>query len=76
MVGSQNRINHATLTKRSFLFGLGLFVLSELAEPLQRLVGFGIPGWEHSLLGVGAGIGVLVALLSPFVFGIVLPLVE
>lgn len=76
MAATRNRIDHVKLLKRSFAFGLALFVLSEVAEPLQRLVGLGIPGWEHSLLAVTAGIGLVVAFFSPFVFGIVLPLTE
>ena len=76
MAGTRNRLDHVTLLKRSFALGLALFVLAEVAEPLQRLVGVGIPGWEHSLLGLLAALGLVVAFLSPFVFGIALPLTE
>ena len=76
MVGTRTRIDHVAYLKGSFALGLALFALAELAEPLQRLLGVGIPGWEHSLLGVLAAIGLLVAFFSPFVFGIALPLVE
>ena len=76
MAGTRNRIDHVTLLKRSFVLGLALFVVAEAAEPLQRIAGVGVPVWEHSLLGVLAGLGLVVAFLSPFVFGIALPLVE
>jgi hypothetical protein len=35
-----------------------------------------LPGWETMLLTDAEILGVLLALLSPLVFGIVLPLVE
>lgn len=76
MAGTRNRIDHVTLLKRSFALGLALFLVAEVTEPLQRLAGVGIPAWEHSLLGVLAAVGLVVAFLSPFVFGIALPLTE
>lgn len=35
-----------------------------------------LPGWETMLLADAEVLGVLVGLLSPLVFGLVLPLVE
>lgn len=76
MAGTRTRIDHVTYLKRSFALGLALFVAAEAAEPLQRLAGVGVPGWEHSLLGLLAALGLVVAFFSPFVFGIALPLTE
>jgi len=64
------------VTKLSFLFGIGLFVMGELGEFGIRKTGMPVPAWEHRLLVTTALVGILVALLSPFVFGIALPLTE
>jgi len=69
-------LNYEALTKRAFLLSLGLFVVGELTEPLQHAIHMRVPAWEHTLLFYLTVFGVLGALLSPFVFGIVLPLTE
>lgn len=76
MSRTQKRVDHAKRTKMGFLLGVSLFVVAELTEPIQRAIGMGVPGWEHSLLLTAGFIGILLALLSPFVFGIVFPLIE
>ncbi|WP_276258558.1 hypothetical protein [Haloglomus litoreum] len=76
MTGRYGNLDYGTLAKRGFLLGVGLFLLGELLEPLQHAVGLQVPGWEHGLLFYMTVLGVLVALLSPFVFGIALPLTE
>lgn len=76
MAGTRTRIDHVKYLKGSFALGLALFVVAEATEPAQRLAGVAVPGWEHSLLGLLAALGLVVAFLSPFVFGIALPLTE
>jgi hypothetical protein len=76
MHGRYGDLDYSRLTKLSFLLGLGMFVVGELGEFGIEKAGMSVPAWEHSLLMTMAAIGVLVALLSPFVFGIVLPLTE
>jgi len=76
MQGRYGDLDYPRLTKLSFLFGIGLFAVGELGEFGIQKVGMSVPAWEHSLLMTMAAIGVIVALLSPFVFGIVLPLTE
>ena len=76
MAGRYGDLDYPTLIKRSFLFGIGLFVLGELGEFASTAAGMPVPGWEHTMLMYAAGIGVLIALLSPFIFGIILPLTE
>jgi hypothetical protein len=73
MSGRYGDLDYSRLTKLSFLLGLGLFVVSEFG---LRTVGKPGPAWQHRLLITAALVGILVALLSPFVFGIVLPLTE
>jgi len=69
-------IDYSVWTKRSFLFGVGLFALAAAIELIAHASIGSLPGWEETLLLDAEIIGVLVALLSPFVFGIVLPLTE
>ena len=75
MQGRYGDVDYSRLTKLSFLFGVGLFVASELGELGIQQAGMSVPTWEHRLL-VMALVGILIALSSPFVFGIVLPLTE
>lgn len=76
MHGRYGDLDYSRLTKLSFLLGLGMFVVGELGEFGIRNAGMSVPAWEHSLLMTAAWLGILLALLSPFVFGIVLPLTE
>jgi hypothetical protein len=68
--------DYARLAQLGFLFGVGAFLVGELTEPIQHGLGMTVPGWEHSLLFLLTVLGVLTALLSPFVFGVALPLTE
>lgn len=74
--GRYGALDYGTLAKQGFLLGVGLFLLGELLEPIQRTAGMPVPGWEHGLLFALTVLGILAALLSPFVFGIVMPLTE
>lgn len=71
-----NSIDYPRWTKRGFFAGIALFVLAELASALgPRLFGQ-LPSWEQTLFLDLAVVGILVAVLTPIVFGIVLPLTE
>lgn len=76
MAGRYGSLDYSTLTKRSFLLGVGLFALGALGELGLAATGATVPGWEHALLVDAEWIGVAIALLSPFVFGVLLPLTE
>lgn len=76
MDGRYGDLDYAALAKRGFALGVGLFVFGELLEPIQHAAGMSVPAWEHGLLFWVAVAGVVTALLSPFVFGVVLPLTE
>ncbi|WP_336024049.1 hypothetical protein [Halobellus salinisoli] len=76
MAGRYGDVDYPTLTKRSFLFGVGLFAFGALGEFALAATGTTVPAWEHALLVDAEWIGVAIALLSPFVFGILLPLTE
>ena len=76
MTGRYGNLDYPKLTKRGFGLGLALLVIGVLGEAaLPALVG-PLPGWEEMLFFDLEVIGVLLILLSPFVFGIFLPLTE
>lgn len=68
--------NYAWLTKAAFLIGLGMFVIGVLGEWTIHSQLAGIPPWEDTFFFDVEVLGIIVALLSPFVFGIFLPLTE
>jgi hydrogenase/urease accessory protein HupE len=76
MAGRYGNLNYEKLTKRSVVLGVSLFLIGALGEMVLHAVGLPVPGWENALLLGFEGLGILIALLSPFIFGIVLPLTE
>jgi hypothetical protein len=75
-MGHTRQLDHATLAKRGFLLGVGLFVFGVLGEVAGPALFGPLPAWGDVLLTDMEGLGILLALFSPLVFGIVLPLVE
>lgn len=68
--------DHGVVAKGGFVLGAALFVVGVAGEYLGNTLFEPLPaGVDGVLLGM-TGIGILVALLVPVVFGIVLPLVE
>lgn len=76
MTGTYGDLDYPTLTKRAFLLGVALFVIGGVGELGLTAAGISIPQWEQTLLFDLEVLGVVIALLSPFVFGILLPLTE
>jgi hypothetical protein len=76
MAGRYGELDYPTLTKRGVATGLGMFVLGLLGETLGPLVFGQLSAWEHTLFFDLEAFGVVILLLSVFVFGIVLPLTE
>jgi hypothetical protein len=76
MQNGNSTTDYARLTKQGFLLGVSAFLVGELTEPVQHSFGMVVPGWEHSLLFLLTILGILTALLSPFVFGVALPLTQ
>ena len=76
MAGRYGNLDYPTLTKRSFLLGVSLFVVGAVGEFVIHALGLQVPGWETALLWDAEVVGIVVALFSPFVFGILLPLTE
>lgn len=76
MDGRYGRLNYRRLTKRGMLLGAGLFMCGLVGEIAVHVVDLGVPGWGDTLLFDAELVGVAVLLLTPFVFGIFLPLTE
>jgi hypothetical protein len=76
MAGRYGNVDYAALTKRAFAVGAALFALGLLGELAISSLGLSVPNWEQTLLVDAEIAGVLVMLLSPFVFGIFMPLTD
>ena len=69
-------MDHAMLAKRGFLLGVGLFALGAFGEVGGHALVGTLPALVDTLLTDMEALGILLALFSPLVFGVVLPLVE
>lgn len=76
MHGRYGKLDYAKLTKLGFALGIGLFLTGAVGETAGHAIYGTLPAWENTLFFDLEAIGVVVALLSPFVFGIALPLTE
>jgi len=76
MTGRYGDLDYSLLTKRGTLLGLGLFAFGALGELASHALGMQLPAWEAALLFDAEVIGVALFLLSPLVFGVLLPLTE
>jgi len=76
MAGRYGELDYAVITKRGFLLGVALFAIGALGELGLTAVGLSVPEWERALLFDIELLGILIGLLTPFVFGILLPLTE
>lgn len=75
-MGRYGNIDYPSLTKRAFLFGVGLFLIGEVGEFVIHTYLEDFPGWMDPVLFYLTVIGLLTFFLSPFIFGILLPLTE
>jgi hypothetical protein len=69
-------VDHAKLARIGFLVGLAMFATGAAGELVGAAAFGSLPGWETTLLFDMEVFGVFLGLMSPLVFGIVLPLVE
>jgi hydrogenase/urease accessory protein HupE len=69
-------VDQAALTKYGFLLAVAMFATGVLGEALLPLVVGQLPGWEHALFTDLEALGILLALVSVFGFGIAWPLLE
>ena len=75
-MGRYGNIDYPTVNKRAFLLGVGLFLVGLVGELVGHAYFAPLPAWEQTVLVSAEGLGVLIALLAPIIFGIVLPLTE
>jgi hypothetical protein len=76
MAGRYGNLDYPRLTKTSFAFGVALFGLGALGHVAGPALFGPLPAWESVLFTDMEMIGVAIALVSPFLFGILLPLTE
>jgi hypothetical protein len=76
MLGRSGDVDYHRLTKQSVVFGVCLFAVAALGEFAGRAMFGDLAGWGATLLINVELVGVAIAFAAPFVFGIVLPLVE
>jgi hypothetical protein len=76
MTGRYGDLDYSALTGGGTLLGVGLFALGALGELATHALGMQLPAWEATLLFDAEVVGVLLSLLSPLVFGVLLPLTE
>ncbi|ELZ14327.1 hypothetical protein C479_00425 [Halovivax asiaticus JCM 14624] len=69
-------IDYARWTKGGFLLGLSLLAFGAGGEILGNAFVASLPAWEHTLFTASEGVGILIGLVSPLLFGIALPLTE
>ena len=75
-MGRYGDLDYSRLAKRSFLFGVSLFVIGLIGQVVLPAVLAAPPAWELMLLFDLEAIGLVVFFFSPLVFGVVLPLTE
>ena len=76
MTGRTRDVDYPKVTRRSTALGLALFLFGGLGQGLIHTLGVQLPAWELTLLFDLEVLGVAIFLLSPIVFGILLPLTE
>jgi hypothetical protein len=69
-------LNHARLAKLGFLLGIGLFAAGAVGEIGGHAVLSTVPATLDTVFFGMETVGVVVGLVSPIVFGAVLPLIE
>jgi hypothetical protein len=72
----RTRIDHSRYARGGFLAGVTIFALGILGHAVGPAVFGPLPAWELTLFALMEGGGILLALCSPIVFAIVLPLIE
>lgn len=75
-MGRYGDLDYAALTKGGFLLGVALIAVGATGEWAISTHLVSVPAWEDALLFDLEVLGVALVLLSPFVFGILLPLTE
>jgi hypothetical protein len=75
-MGRYGNLDYPKLTKLGVALGVTLFAAGAGIELAVHSLHYTLPAWEDTLFTDMEILGTLVFLLSPFVFGVVLPLTE
>lgn len=75
-MGRYGNLDYARLTKLGFLLGVAFLLVGAGGEWAIHTAGLGVPAWTDTFFFDLEVLGVVVALFTPIVFGIVLPLTE
>ncbi|MFC7155829.1 hypothetical protein ACFQPA_10215 [Halomarina halobia] len=75
-MGRYGSLDYPKLTKGGFLLGLTLFLAGAIGGAFAPAVLGSTPGWLSTVFVDMEAVGILLGLLSPIVFGVVLPLTE
>lgn len=75
-MGRYGNLDYPKLTRTGFALGLALLTLGLGIELVAHGLHYQLPAWEETLLFDVSLVGLALFLLSPIVFGIVLPLTE
>lgn len=75
-MGQYGSLDYPRMTKLGVTLGLGLFAVGAVGNMVLPALLGPLPGWERTLFFDAEAVGVALTLLSPFVFGIALPLTE
>lgn len=75
-MGRYGELDYVRYAKGGFLLGLGLLVVGASGEAAIHAFGVQLPAWEDALFLDLEIVGVALFLLSPLVFGVLLPLTE
>lgn len=67
---------YATLAKGGFGIGVAMVLIGILGMAIGHALFGSLPGWEETLFLDMEALGIVVALVSPFLFGVLLPLTE
>ena len=76
MAGRYGSLDYPKRTRFGFGLGIALFVAGVAGAAVLPAVTGPLPAWERALFFDMEALGVALALVSPFVFGVLLPLTE
>lgn len=75
-MGEYHRPSYSQYARGGFAFGVAVFFLGILGHVFGPALFGSIPSWELTLFAVMEFAGIAIALCSPIVFAVVLPLIE
>ncbi|MDL5361039.1 hypothetical protein [Halalkalicoccus sp. NIPERK01] len=75
-MGQYQRMDYSQYARGGFALGVAVFVVGILGHALGPALFGSLPGWELTLFTLMEFGGIAIALCSPIVFAVVLPLIE